>query len=126
MSDFPQTQAVVVALAGDDLSTDQDRAVGHSTAADNTFIGTTAQGQRVGAICLEKPTTGALGKFCIFGLVKARFGAAVTRGAVLTPQADGDLETAASGDFPCGYALESGADGGKYLIYFCPSMVPLA
>jgi len=126
MSDYISQCIIVTALAGDDLSGDQFRAVGHSAAADNTFIGTTAQGQRVAAICLDEPTAGQQGRFCIFGPTRARFGAAVTRNAVLTPQADGDLETAASGDFPCGYALESGADGGRYLIFFCPSMVPLA
>lgn len=122
-SDFPQMQVVITGLAGDDLSTDQFRAVKHSTTADanSTFIGTTAQGERVHAVCLDEPTTGAQGRFCLFGPTKARFGAAVTVGAQVTPQADGDFETAASGDFIAGFALETGADGRISRIFFNPA-----
>lgn len=81
--------------------------------ADNRVVIASSQGEIVGGL-LQEPVDGSsitrAGRLRVLGKSKCRFGGTLTRGTGLTTAADGEGDTAASGDYLAGYILESGVD----------------
>lgn len=72
-----------------------------------------SQGERAFGIIVSGAASGAPVSIAIQGRVQAQAGAAVTIGELVTPQTDGQLEPATSGDYPIGIALEDAAGDGS-------------
>ena len=100
----------IAIIAGEDLSA----AVGKAVKVDTGEIKTvTGQGERAFGILVAGCADTEMASVAIFGRVQAVAGAQIAQGAIVTPQADGDLETATSGDYPLGIALEAAAGAGS-------------
>jgi hypothetical protein len=95
-----------------DLSTAQYHFVKIS-GADNRAVICTAQGE-VALGLLQEPVDGSsttkAGRVRVLGKSKGRMSGTEARGVAITPAADGEIDTAASGDYVHGYLLESGVD----------------
>ena len=66
---------------------------------------------------------GERGSFPAGGVPLVKFGAAVTRGAAITSDADGKAVTAAAGNRAIGFAMETAADGDIRGFMFAPHTV---
>jgi len=80
---------------------------------DGTVIVASAQGERVTGILQNKPAVGEAAEVACAGVTKASADAAIAAGDFLTVQSDGQLMTAAGGDYIVGQALEAAAGAGS-------------
>lgn len=72
----------------------------------------TAQGELAPLVLQNDPAAGEAGYFCYSGVSKIRAGAAFNAHVELTCQADGDFETALTGDRVLAYSLEAAGAAG--------------
>lgn len=81
--------------------------------ADNRVVIASSQGEVVLGL-LQEAVDGSsdtkAARVRVGGKSKGRFSGTETRGAAMTTAADGEIDTAASGDYVMGYLLESGVD----------------
>ena len=108
-------QTLPQAIAGADISANQFEAVKMGT-ADNTVIAIAATTDRpVGILANDPDTSGKAAEVVVSGIVLARYGATIARGAALGVDADGELVTLTPGSDTTRYvfctALESGVNG---------------
>jgi hypothetical protein len=97
-------------IAGENLSASAGMAVKVDTGEIKTVAG---QGERAFGILIQGCADTEMASVAISGRVQAVAGAAIVQGALVTPQADGQLETATTGDYPLGIALEAAAGAGS-------------
>ena len=96
-------------VAGEDLSSAQFKFV--TLESDGQIDLADAAGERALGVLLNKPTSGKAATVAMTGKVMVEAGAAVTAGAEIQTDANGDAIAAASGDVVMGYALEDAVDG---------------
>ncbi len=96
-------------VAGEDLSSAQFKFV--TLESDGQIDLADAAGERALGVLLNKPTSGAAATVAMTGKVMVEAGAAVTAGAEIQTDANGDAIAAATGDVVMGYALEDAVDG---------------
>ena len=101
----------IAIIAGEDLSAAVGKAVKVDTGEIKTVGG---QGERAFGVLVAGCADTEMASVAIFGRVQAKAGAQIAQGALVTPAADGDFETAASGDYPTGIALEAAAGDGSF------------
>lgn len=99
--------------AAADLSTKQYYAV--KITAANAVNVATVQGERVSGIIDNKPASGEAARVITSGPAKASADAAISAGAWLTTQSDGQVMTAAAGDFVIGQAKEAATAAGQII-----------
>ena len=99
--------------AAADLSAQQFRFVKVTAAEQVNLAGA---GEAVAGVLQNKPTSGQAASVWGTGsTTKVVCGAAVTAGADVTPDANGDAVTAASGNYIAGKALDAGAGAGSII-----------
>lgn len=96
-------------VAGEDLSSAQFKFV--TLESDGQIDLADAAGERALGVLLNKPTSGKAATVAMTGKVMVEAGAAVTAGAEIQTDANGDAIAAAAGDVVMGYALEDAVDG---------------
>ena len=96
-------------VAGEDLSSAQFKFV--TLESDGQIDLADAAGERALGVLLNKPTSGKAATVAMTGKVMVEAGAAVTAGAEIQTDANGDAIAAAAGDVVLGYALEDAVDG---------------
>ena len=101
----------VAIVAGANLSAAVGKAVKISS---GEVVVCDSQGERAFGILVSGVADTEMASVAVFGRVQAKAGAAISQGALVTTAADGDLETATSGDYPIGIALEDAAGDGSF------------
>lgn len=110
---------VPIPVAADYSTTGQYLFVGIDTNGRAAKIA--SQGANACGVLQDNPgAAGRVGRVAIGGIIKCMSGATITAGDKITTGADGRAETAATGDFVLGWAMESSADGEIMEILFNP------
>lgn len=106
--------------AGADLSADTNLYKAVKLAA-NGIVTTTVAGEQATGILQNRPKLGDPGKVGFSGVSKAKAGAAITKGALITARADGTVGPAAATNFVIGQALEAAAANDVISVLLVPA-----
>jgi hypothetical protein len=114
------TQEAVISItlpAAADLRTHQYKFVAINS---DGLAALVANNGHADGVLMNDPNTGEAATVGIFGVLKVKCGAAVTRGGDVASGADGAAKNPATGSAILGTAIETGADGRVISILFHP------